>query len=57
MQVVSRQLANPLLAPDFSAAPQRASSPRRLSDWELLGPPLSSFERAGGGAQACKPTS
>ncbi len=57
MQVVSRQLANPLLAPDFSAAPQRASSPRRLSDWELLGPLLSSFERAGGGAQACKPTS
>ncbi|MDA8323717.1 MAG: DEAD/DEAH box helicase [Actinomycetota bacterium] len=51
--VVSRQLANPFLAPDFSAAPQRASSPRRLSDWELLGPLLSSFERAGGGAQAC----
>ncbi|MHB1873800.1 MAG: DEAD/DEAH box helicase [Streptosporangiaceae bacterium] len=51
--VVSRQLANPFLAPDFSAAPQRASSPRRLTNWELLGPLLSSFERGGGGAQAC----
>ncbi len=49
--VVSRQLANPFLAPDFSAAPQRACSPCRLTDWELLGPLLSSFER--GGAQAC----
>jgi hypothetical protein len=50
--VVSRQLANPFLAPDFSAAPQRASSARRLSDWELLGPLLSSFER-GGGSPTC----
>jgi SNF2-related domain/Helicase conserved C-terminal domain len=51
--VVSRQLANPFLAPDFSAVPRRASRPRRLADWELLGPLLSSFERAGGGAPAC----
>jgi superfamily II DNA or RNA helicase len=51
--VISRQLANPFLAPDFSAAPQRASRPRRLANWELLGPLLSSFERAGGGAPAC----
>jgi superfamily II DNA or RNA helicase len=51
--VVSRQLANPFLAPDFSAVPQRASGPRRLARWELLGPLLSSFERAGGGAPAC----
>jgi hypothetical protein len=51
--VVSRQLANPFLAPDFSAVPQRASSPRRLTDWELLGPLLSSFERGGEGAPAC----
>ena len=51
--VISRQLANPFLAPDFSAAPQRASRPRRLASWELLGPLLSSFERAGGGASAC----
>jgi hypothetical protein len=51
--VISRQLANPFLAPDFSAAPPRTSRPRRLADWELLGPLLSSFERAGGGAPAC----
>jgi len=51
--VVSRQLANPFLAPDFSAVSQRTSSPRRLAGWELLGPLLSSFERADGGAPAC----
>ena len=51
--VISRQLANPFLAPDFSAVPQRAFRPRRLASWELLGPLLSSFERAGGGAPAC----
>jgi hypothetical protein len=51
--VISRQLANPFLAPDFSAVPQRTSRPRRLADWELLGPLLSSFERAGEGAPAC----
>ncbi len=51
--VISRQLANPFLAPDFSAVPPRTSRPRRLADWELLGPLLSSFERAGAGAPAC----
>jgi SNF2-related domain/Helicase conserved C-terminal domain len=51
--VISRQLANPFLAPDFSAAPQRTPRPRRLAGWELLGPLLSSFERAGGGDSAC----
>lgn len=51
--VISRRLANPFLAPDFSAVPQRTSRTRRLDDWELLGPLLSSFERAGGGAPAC----
>jgi len=51
--VVSRQLANPFLAPDFSAVPRTASRPRRLASWELLGPLLSSFERAGRGAPAC----
>src|SRR6185437_14569382 len=39
--VVSRQLANPFLAPDFSGAPQRAVRTRRLDGWELLGPLLS----------------
>jgi SNF2-related domain/Helicase conserved C-terminal domain len=51
--VVSRQLANPFLAPDFSAAAQRTSRPHRLAGWELLGPLLSSFERVGGEAPAC----
>ena len=51
--VISRQLANPFLAPDFSAVPQLTSRPRRLADWELLGPLLSSFERADRGAPAC----
>jgi superfamily II DNA or RNA helicase len=51
--VISRQLANPFLAPDFSAVPQQTVRPRRLAGWELLGPLLSSFERAGGGAPAC----
>ena len=51
--VVSRQLANPFVAPGFSAVAQRTSGPRRLAGWELLGPLLSSFERAGGGAPAC----
>jgi hypothetical protein len=53
--VISRQLANPFLAPDFSAVPQHTSRPRRLTNWELLGPLLSSFERAGAGAPACMP--
>jgi hypothetical protein len=50
--VVSRQLANPFLAPDLSARPSVAR-PRRLAGWELLGPLLNSFERADGGAPAC----
>ncbi|WP_138735336.1 DEAD/DEAH box helicase [Modestobacter excelsi] len=51
--VISRQLANPFLAPDFSAPRPVVARPRRLGGWELLGPLLSSFERAGGGAPAC----
>jgi SNF2-related domain/Helicase conserved C-terminal domain len=50
--VISGQLANPFLAPDFSAVPQRATRTRRLTGWELLNPLLSSFERAGSGAPA-----
>src|SRR5260370_3282844 len=50
--VISRQLANPFLAPDFSAVPQSTSRPRRLASWELLGPLLRSFERARGGGPA-----
>ncbi|MGI8666047.1 MAG: DEAD/DEAH box helicase [Jatrophihabitans sp.] len=51
--VVSRKLANPSLAPDFPSARQSSLGPRRLAGWELLGPLLSSFERAEGGAPAC----
>ncbi|MBL8925312.1 MAG: DEAD/DEAH box helicase [Pseudonocardia sp.] len=51
--VVSRQLANPFLAPDFSAARPSATRARRLATWELLGPLFSSFERAGAGASPC----
>jgi SNF2 family DNA or RNA helicase len=46
-------MANPFLAPDFSAARERTARPRRLAGWELIGPLLSSFERAGGGDSAC----
>ena len=51
--VVARQLANPFLAPDFSAVEQRPASPRRLSTWELLGPLFRAFEY--GGASSCMP--
>jgi hypothetical protein len=51
--VVSRQLANPFLAPDFSAARPSAVPARRLATWELLEPLFRSFERAGGGASPC----
>ncbi len=51
--VVSRQLANPFLAPDFASAEQSKARPRRLATWELLGPLLTSFERASSGASAC----
>ncbi|CCG03666.1 DEAD/DEAH box helicase [Blastococcus saxobsidens] len=53
--VISRQLANPFLAPDFSATPPPQARPRRLVGWELLDPLLNSFERAGGGVPACMP--
>jgi hypothetical protein len=48
--VVSRQLANPFLTPDFSATPRSSASAHRLAGWELLGPLFRSFELAGGGA-------
>jgi hypothetical protein len=50
--VISRQLANPFLEPDFSAPPP----PKRsglLSGWELLQPLLRAFENASGGAVSC----
>nr|WP_232014373.1 DEAD/DEAH box helicase [Cellulomonas fimi] len=52
--VISRQLANPFLAPDFEAAAERsAARARRLAGWELLEPLFRSFEDAGPGAPAC----
>jgi hypothetical protein len=48
--VVSRQLANPFLTPDFSAPAPRAH-PRRLATWELLEPLFRAFEY--GGASSC----
>jgi SNF2 family DNA or RNA helicase len=51
--VVSRQLANPFLAPDFSSARPATVRPRRLAGWELLNPLFTSFERADSGAPAC----
>ena len=54
--VISRQLANPFLAPDFEAAAERtAPRARRLAGWELLEPLFRSFERAATGAPACMP--
>ena len=50
--VISRQLANPFLAPDFSSA-HREPRPRRLATWELLGPLFRSFEEAAAGAVSC----
>jgi hypothetical protein len=52
--VVSRKLASPFLAPDFSSARQaRTAAPRRLAGWELLGPLFRSFEYVGDGSSAC----
>ena len=51
--VVSRQMANPFLAPDFSAARPVTAPTRRLATWELLGPLFRSFERADEGASSC----
>jgi len=51
--VISRQLANPFLAPDFSAPPPAPPRPRMLASWELLGPLLRSFEAAAGGVSSC----
>jgi hypothetical protein len=51
--VISRQLANPFLAPDYSAAAPARPRTRMLTGWELLGPLLRSFETATDGAPSC----
>ncbi len=48
--VIQRQLANPFLTPDFSAAAPAMPRERRLVGWELIGPLLNSFEFAAPGA-------
>ncbi|ARC56507.1 RNA polymerase-associated protein RapA [Frondihabitans sp. 762G35] len=51
--VISRQLANPFLAPDFALAEHRDVHPVRLANWELFGPLFKSFEYGSGGSAAC----
>jgi hypothetical protein len=51
--VISRQLANPFLEPDYSAVGPPVPRPRLLATWELLGPLLRAFESAAGGASSC----
>jgi hypothetical protein len=53
--IVSRQLANPFLEPDYEAARPAHVRPQRLAGWELLGPLFQSFEQAGSGAPSCMP--
>jgi superfamily II DNA or RNA helicase len=52
--VVSRQLANPFLEPDYTAA-ATAHRPRLLATWELINPLLRSFEQSSAGAPSCMP--
>jgi len=51
--VRARVLANPFLAPDYSAAPPPRPKPRLLVGWELLQPLLRSFEESSDGAPSC----
>ena len=53
--VLSRQLSNPFLPPDFAGVEPRRSGPSILATWELIEPLLESFERASDGAAACMP--
>ena len=50
--VLARQLANPFLAPDYSAVPPRPTT-NRLGGWELLTPLFRAFES--GGDATCMP--
>ncbi len=53
--VISRKLANPFLAPDFSAVERREPRARRLDGWELIGPLLRSFEYGGAASSMALP--
>lgn len=48
--VMARQLANPFLAPDFSAVHEPRPKTNRLGSWELLSPLFRSFEYGGDSA-------
>jgi superfamily II DNA or RNA helicase len=50
---ISRALANPFLAPDYSAAAPARPRPRLLVDWELIGPLLRAFEQTTADARSC----
>jgi superfamily II DNA or RNA helicase len=50
---IRRQLANPFLAPDFSAVPVAKPTTNRLGGWELLTPLFRAFEY--GGDSTCMP--
>jgi superfamily II DNA or RNA helicase len=50
--VVSRQLANPFLPPDFSKAQPTETPRRRLDGWELMSPLYKAFEQGAGGGAA-----
>jgi superfamily II DNA or RNA helicase len=50
--VVSRQLANPFMAPDFSKATETTTPRRRLDGWELMSPLYKAFEQGAGGGAA-----
>jgi SNF2 family DNA or RNA helicase len=51
--VLSAQLANPFLAPDFTDADRPRPQERRLAGWELIEPLLTSFEKAASGTPSC----
>jgi len=55
VSVRQRQLSNPFLVPDFTAAPPRYDGPRRLATWELLGPLFRSFEQGGSSSSMTLP--
>jgi hypothetical protein len=50
--VISAQLANPFLVPDYSAA-QKPKPVGRLVGWDLISPVLNAFEHPTPGAPAC----
>jgi hypothetical protein len=50
--VITRQLSNPFLAPDFTTVPKAKKTSGRLSNWELLEPLFRAFEYGAGGSVA-----